>query len=36
MQIFRQHGILITEQQIGDMNPLYELANTTNILPRNP
>ena len=36
MQIFHQHGILITEQQIGDINPVYELANTKNILPRNP
>ena len=36
MQIFHQHKILITEQQIGDINPFYELANTTNILPRNP
>jgi len=36
IQIFHQHKILITEQQIGDLNPLYELANTTNILPRNP
>jgi len=35
MQIFHQHGILITERQTGDINPLYELANTTNILPRN-
>jgi len=36
MQIFHQHKVLITEQQIGDINPLYELANTTRILPRNP
>ena len=36
MQIFHQHKILITEQQIGDINPLYELANTTGILPCNP
>ena len=36
MHIFHQHGILIIEQQIGDINPLYELANTTNILPRKP
>ena len=35
MQIFHQHKILITEQ-IGDINPLYELANKTNNLPRNP
>jgi len=36
MQIFHQHAILITEQQTGDINPLTELANTANILPRNP
>ena len=29
MQAFRQHGILIAEQQVGDSNPLYELINTT-------
>ena len=33
MQIFNQHKILITEQQTGDINPLYEFANTTNIPP---
>jgi len=27
---------LITEQQISDVNPFYELANTTRILPHNP
>jgi len=36
MQIFHQHKILIMEQQVHDINPLYELANTTRILPRNP
>ena len=36
VQIFHQHKILITEQQIGDINPLYELANTTGIIPCNP
>ena len=36
MQILHKHKILNTEQQTGDINPLYELANTTNILPRNP
>jgi len=36
MHIFHQHKILITEEQIGDINPLYELANTTGILPCNP
>ena len=36
MQIFHQHKILITEQEIGDINLLYEFENTTNIFPRNP
>jgi len=36
MQMFHQHKILITEQQTGDTNPLYKLANTTGILPCNP
>jgi len=36
LQIFHQHKTLITEQQIGDINPLYELAITTGILPCNP
>jgi len=36
MQIFHQHKMLITEQQIGDINPLYEHANTTGTLPCNP
>jgi len=35
MQVFHKHKILIAEQQIGDSNPLYELVNTTKILPRN-
>jgi len=35
MQVFRQHKILITEQQVSDPNPLYELVNTQRILPRN-
>jgi len=35
MQAFHQHGILIAEQQVSDSNPLYELINTTKILPRN-
>jgi len=36
MQVFHQHKVLITEQQVSDTNPLYELVNTTRILPRNP
>ena len=34
-QVFRQHKILITEQQVSHPNPLYELVNTQRILPRN-
>jgi len=34
MQVYHQNNILITEQQIGESNPLYELANTKQILPR--
>jgi len=36
IQIFHQLNWLITEQQVNDSNPLYELANTTRILPRSP
>ena len=36
MQVFHQHKILITEQQIGELNPLYELANMKQILLHNP
>ena len=36
MQVFHQHKELITEQQVSDTNPLYELVNTTRILPRIP
>jgi len=35
IQVFHQHKVLITEQQVSDTNPLYELARTR-ILPRNP
>jgi len=36
MQVLRQHKVLITEKQFSDINPLYELVNTTQNLPRNP
>jgi len=36
MQVFHQHKMLITEQQISEPNSLYELVNTTQILPHNP
>ena len=29
MQAFHQHNILIKEQQVGDINPLYELAHVS-------
>jgi hypothetical protein len=29
MQAFHQHNILIAEQQVNDINPLYKLANTS-------
>jgi len=31
MQTFHKHKILITEQQISNINPLYELADTSRI-----
>ena len=31
MQTFQKHKILITEQQVSDINPLYELADTSRI-----
>jgi hypothetical protein len=31
MQTFHQHKLLITEQQISDINLLYELADTSRI-----
>ena len=36
IQIFHQHKVLITEQQVSDTNPLHGLANITRILPRDP
>ena len=36
IQIFHRHKVLITEQQVNDTNPLYEPANITRILPREP
>jgi hypothetical protein len=29
MQAFHQSNVLIEEQQVGDINPLYELAHTS-------
>jgi hypothetical protein len=29
MHAFRQHNILIEEQQVSDINPLYQLAYTS-------
>ena len=31
IQAFQQHKTLITEQQLNDINPLYELADTSRI-----
>jgi len=31
MQTFHRHNILISEQQVNDINPLYELAETSRI-----
>jgi len=36
MQAFHQHKILIKEQQVNDINPLYELAYTSHGLLRIP
>ena len=34
MQVYHQNNILVTEQQVGEAKPLYALANTKQILPR--
>ena len=34
MQVYHQNSILVTEQQVGEANPLYALANTKQIFPR--
>ena len=31
MQLFHQHGTLINEQHLTDINPLYEIADTSRI-----
>jgi hypothetical protein len=31
MQVFHQHKLLINEQSISDINPLYELKDTSRI-----
>ena len=36
MQIHHQNKVLITEQQVSETNPLYELVNITQILPCKP
>jgi hypothetical protein len=36
MQAFHQHNILIEEQQVNDINPLYKLAYTSRDLLRIP
>jgi len=36
MQLFQQHSTLINEQQVNDINPLYETADTSQIPPHAP
>ena len=36
MQTFHKHKILITEQQVSDISPLYELIDTSRILLQLP
>jgi len=36
MQAFHQHNILINQEQGNDINPMYELANTSRITLRVP
>jgi hypothetical protein len=36
MQAFYQHNILTEEQQVNDINPLYELPHTSSDLLRIP
>jgi len=36
LQAFHQHNILIEEQQVNDINPLYELVYTSRDLLRIP
>jgi hypothetical protein len=31
MQLFHQHGTLINEQHLNDINPLYEIADMSRI-----
>jgi hypothetical protein len=31
MQLFHQYGTLIIEQQVNNINPLYEIADTSRI-----
>jgi hypothetical protein len=31
MQLFHQHGTLINEQHLNDINPLYKIADTSRI-----
>jgi len=33
IQIFHNHGLLVKEQQIIDINPLYNIVNKTKIIP---
>jgi len=33
IQIYHNHGLLIKEQHITDINPLYNIINKTKIIP---
>jgi len=34
IQTFHNHGLLVKEQQVNDINPLYNIMNETRIIPR--
>jgi hypothetical protein len=36
MQLFHQHGTLVNEQRVYDVNPLYEIADTSQTPLHNP
>jgi len=34
IQTYHNHGLLVKEQQVNDINPLYNIINETRIIPR--
>ena len=34
IQTYHNHGLLVKEQQVNDINPLYNTINETRIIPR--